>query len=224
MIASAISSGFPRRRKGIARTRASLRFSSGCWWNSGVSVGPGHTTLTLMRYLASSRARDFVKAIMPPFAAAADASGVAGHIDDLARPVLHHPGDDLLGQPDAAHQIDGNDAVPDGRVVVNKVLDPVPACRIDEGAHRAAGARMDRIREGIDGRTINQVELDEINGRFGRFSFLDDLSPALLIDIADNDPGSRRSGHQRGRASHAGGASGYDNGLSVQAHGDTSLA
>ena len=38
--------------------------------NSGVSVGPGHTQLTLMPWRAVSRASDLVNAMSPPFAPA----------------------------------------------------------------------------------------------------------------------------------------------------------
>ena len=42
---------------------------SGFAWNSGVSVGPGHTQLTVILWRAPSRASDFVKPMMPPLAA-----------------------------------------------------------------------------------------------------------------------------------------------------------
>src|SRR5215469_9801485 len=56
--AAAISSGRARRRNGIALTSASPR--RGLAWRVasiiGVSVGPGHTTLTRMPWRATSRA------------------------------------------------------------------------------------------------------------------------------------------------------------------------
>src|SRR5664279_5566862 len=67
MIASATSSGLPRRRNGIALVSASLTLSGTAAIN-GVSVGPGQTQLTLILYRAVSRASDFVKAIRPPLA------------------------------------------------------------------------------------------------------------------------------------------------------------
>src|SRR6185437_4893224 len=68
-IASATSSGAPSRPIGIARRSASCNRSD-CARNSGVSVGPGHTTLAVIPCLAVSRANDLVKAITPPFAPA----------------------------------------------------------------------------------------------------------------------------------------------------------
>lgn len=57
------------RRNGMARISASLSFS-GTALNSGVSVGPGHTQLTLIRCRAISRASDLVSAMTPPLAPA----------------------------------------------------------------------------------------------------------------------------------------------------------
>ena len=48
---AATSSGRASRRNGIALTRASFNLS-GCAWKSGVSVGPGHTAFTVIRYLS----------------------------------------------------------------------------------------------------------------------------------------------------------------------------
>lgn len=50
---AATSSGRANRRNGIALIRAALSFS-GIAANSGVSVGPGHTQLTVIRWRAIS--------------------------------------------------------------------------------------------------------------------------------------------------------------------------
>ena len=70
---AAISSGFATRLSGVAFVMASISFSvSGDWertaWSSGVSVNPGQTTLTLILYLATSRASDLEKAMVAPLA------------------------------------------------------------------------------------------------------------------------------------------------------------
>jgi hypothetical protein len=71
--ASAISSGLATRLKGVDLVMVSISFSVlGDWertaWSSGVSVKPGQTTLTLILYLATSRATDLEKAMTAPFA------------------------------------------------------------------------------------------------------------------------------------------------------------
>src|SRR3990170_1008007 len=72
------SSGWPSRPKGITRLRlsASFGFSAVTVAKSGVSVGPGQTQFTLIRWRASSRAIVFVKAMIPPLAAEYTASPV----------------------------------------------------------------------------------------------------------------------------------------------------
>src|SRR6185312_8017520 len=65
----ATSSGCPSRRNGIALVRASRSFGPANEANSAVSVGPGHTQLTLTWFLAISLASDLVKAMTPPLAA-----------------------------------------------------------------------------------------------------------------------------------------------------------
>src|SRR5262249_61858988 len=74
-MASAISCGLANRRNAIARRNASL-ILSGRDCSIGVSVGPGHTQLTLILWRAISRANDLVKPIRPALAAAHTVSPV----------------------------------------------------------------------------------------------------------------------------------------------------
>ncbi len=80
-----MSSGWPRRPSGIARLRPSWTFCpcgpSRKPASSGVSVGPGHTALSVMPERAISRAIVLVKAMMPPLHAEYTAS-----IDEPTRP------------------------------------------------------------------------------------------------------------------------------------------
>lgn len=87
--ASVTSSGFARRRNGIYLTRPS-RIVSGSVANSGVSVGPGHTQSTLIRWRAISLAKQLRKGDEPTFGAgvdgfhpSSDSACVAGDVDDL---------------------------------------------------------------------------------------------------------------------------------------------
>src|SRR5215471_21816841 len=70
----ATSPGWPSRRNGIALVRASRSFGPANDANSAVSVGPGHTQLTLTWWRAISLASDLVKAMTPPLAAEYTAS------------------------------------------------------------------------------------------------------------------------------------------------------
>src|SRR5205809_6085192 len=77
--AGATSSGTPSRPQGITRVRLSASFGLFCANSlrySGVSDGPGHTQLTLIRWRATSRATVLVNAMSPPFAAEYTASPV----------------------------------------------------------------------------------------------------------------------------------------------------
>src|SRR5699024_11831160 len=70
------SSGWARRRSGIARSREarSFGFSSEREANSGVSAGPGHTAFAVIPWRAVSRARVLVNATTPPLHAEYTAS------------------------------------------------------------------------------------------------------------------------------------------------------
>ena len=78
-----MSSGWPVRPSGMARARLSYSFwlYSATWASSAVSVGPGHTQLTVIPWRAISRASVFVNAMTPPLVAEYTASP-----DDPTRP------------------------------------------------------------------------------------------------------------------------------------------
>ena len=73
--AAPISSGWPSRRIGTARSSAPRSLAPSALASAmarsiGVSVGPGHTVLAVTPARATSRAKVLVNAITPPLAPA----------------------------------------------------------------------------------------------------------------------------------------------------------
>src|SRR5690606_26096470 len=118
------------------------------------------------------------------FTGGADPSRIGRDIDDPAPFRLYHHWRNLVGKPDRAAQIDGNDLVPERRVGLKKAEDAVPADVVDKHGYRTE-MRCRRLQGRIAGCIIGNIRVDGNDRLSGnaRTDFLRRLLCRLFIDI-----------------------------------------